>query len=224
MSRIDPTIDSFRTVVQNPFATVFMSLLYSIAGIPLFISVGDSVVLNMVVGLWTSSLLWGTFTIVNFEFASSLLDPVGITCYRQLAGDVQDQLSSGLIIGFLTFPIAIATAILFTNDLSGLIGRGMFISGIYLAITWVVVVYIAVTVHVSAPRSIFDAFRESVGIIFEYPRAVAWFTFEVVLLSLIAALTVVSVFLFLPATLVFLALLEVPNIPDSHFETETGLR
>lgn len=212
MNRWRSLLQAGKIVVHNPFATIAISVLYAITTIPFLLSFNYPMTFGWVVGLWTSSLLWGTVSIAGFRFGAYVVDPEELLTWRQFLHDVRFRITNALVIGIGTFFVALVSIVLISNRYAGVYGGALFLTGIYLLLLWFLFASLAVSLHVSRDLRLSRSFLESFVVTFENPWRMTWFGLSVTGLTILAGLTVIALCILLPGIFVFYTLITVDSV------------
>lgn len=192
-----------RNGYQNLVGTFVVSVLLSLAVLPLGLATFVQTSLVVLAGLWASCLLLGLLLIGAFGFSITVAErgvPVAVVPELRSAFDAPKL---GLTVGGATFVVTLATiaAIVLTPPTFRMVGVG--VAG-FLLVDWYLLVGFAAP-EIAGGESFRSALAASVNRALGAPASVALFLVLSLVCALAAGATLITVILFLPGVLCLVA-------------------
>lgn len=197
------TVTTFRHGYRNIVGLVLISLLTSLALVPLVATTVVGTFLAVLGGLWTTCLLLGVVAVAAFRFTSVVSERgVSIAVLPHVAAGVRNPVP-GLKIGAVTFVVVLAALVLvgaspetYRPIASGFAG--------FLLVAWYLLTAFAAP-ELSDGQGFVLAIRASAHRVGRAPDRVVWFLLISFACALVAGVTVATLVLFLPGVLALLA-------------------
>ncbi|MFC7130730.1 hypothetical protein [Haloferax chudinovii] len=200
MKYADTVVRAARLLVRNPFAVLLVSVATTLSLVPLVSGVALGGVVGGLVGLWTSTMLLGFVAVGGSRLFVIVVEREVSLGTGYFWKGIRAGKTVAPVVGFGTFVVAFGVLLLASNPLDGIAGMSVAMLGVYLLLTWYVLVMYSLTLWASSdqPVEVRDAFVGGGRLILERPVSAGWLLVQTIGWTLLSIPLFIAPVLLLP--------------------------
>jgi len=200
MTYASAVVRSARLTVRNPFAVVLVSVGVTVSALPFVTGIVLAGSIGGLVGLWTSSFLFGFVAAGGARLMTVILEREVSLGTDYFWSGLREATLVGPVVGIGTFLAALVAITLLSLPGGDVVSLSLSLVGVYVLLGWFTLVTYALTLWAAFenPRDVRTAFRDGATLILAEPVAAGWIVVQTVGWTLLAIPLIIAPIIVLP--------------------------